>query len=502
MKLLLPAVFAVLAVASVATWLTMPGAASDVPVILWVTDKNPARDRQVDIFHDWLVEQGYTTEDGTKAVELRLDMGNAEQTKKIIHSVSGVAGDLMDQFNGGNIRLLQAMGVLRPVDDAAAELGFGLDATYPALEPELFVDGRQYAFPANVVAHMLWVNPATFREVGMRPPPARWTVEEFERIGERWVERANAGRPRRDRFFVESLSPETLHRSMGLSRFNETMTATNYTDPRYADALRLLYRWTYELHLMPSASEQSAFATEAGYGGGGPQLFYRGNYAMMRSGRYMLIQFRKFEKPMDLAVSEPPHAGFPNTSMGTRCVTLYRGSDHPREAAWFLQYLASEAYNMQIVRDADALPPNPKYVDLDLFKYPPEHPNEWDAETGQSVHTAFSTAAITIGIGGTYSPFVLPAVVRRIEGEQRDKFMNDLLTAEHAAAETERLVEAELQRSLTEQPKLRPRYEKLLLQQVEIDRLKAEGKPIPTGLVTNPFYKRYYAEQRMLATEE
>jgi len=94
---------------------------------------------------------------------------------------------------------------------------------------------------------------------------------------------------------------------------------------------------------------------------------------------------------------------------------------------------------------------------------------------------------------------VLPAVVVRIENEQQDKFMNDLLTADQTAAETQRLVEAELQRTLAEQPKLRPRYEKLLARQAEIDRLKAEGRPIPAGLITNPFYKRYYAETGQLA---
>ena len=501
MKTLFAISFAVLCIASLATWWSAPDQVSEVPVIRWVTDKNPAREQQVELFHDWLVRQGHATPEGNPAVRLRLDVGNSREEKKIIHSVSGVAGDVMDLYNGQQVRLLQAMGVLLPLDDAAGELGFGIDATYAALEPELFVGGSQYAFPANVVAHMLWVNRATFRELGMDPPPSRWTLEEFETIGKEYVRRANKGRALRDRFFVDSLDLETLHRSMGLSTFNETLTATTYDDPRYARALELIYKWTYEDHLLPTAAEMSAFSATAGYGGGSPQLFYRGNYAMMRSGRYMLIQFRAFDTPMDLAVSEPPHGGYPVTSLFTRCVGVYRGTGNAEAAAWFLQYLSGESYNMQIVRDADALPPNPKYTQIEAFKYPPDFPNEWNIETGESVHTAFAEAAENIAVGGTYSPFVLPATVGRLEKEWQEEYMNDRVSAEEAAAGTGRLVEAEIRRTLAEQPGLRERYEALVEQQRRIDALKAEGRPIPRSLVLNPFYLRLYQANGMLVDD-
>ncbi len=51
-----------------------------------------------------------------------------------------------------------------------------------------------------------------------------------------------------------------------------------------------------------------------------------------------------------------------------------------------------EDYNMQIVRDGDALPPNPKYVETDAFKRPPDYPNEWGC------HEVHSEAAQTIAI--------------------------------------------------------------------------------------------------------
>ena len=210
---------------------------------------------------------------------------------------------------------------------------------------------------------------------------------------------------------------------------------------------------------------------------------------MMGSGRYMLIQFRQFDEPINLAVAEPPHAGFPNTSIGARGAGVYAGGEHPELAMLFLAYLASERYNQQIVRDADALPPNPKYTRTPDYLRPVKYPNEW------GTHEAFSEAAQTIAIGGVYSPFVLPEIVARIEKDSLDLMMNGGVSPGAAAAETQRLVLAEIRRSLEEQPELRARYRELRERQGRIDDLKARGEPVPMDWIENPFYQRWYAEQ-------
>ena len=238
MKSLFVALFLSMIAASVGTWLLFPDTRSDVPVLYWVTDPNPAPVEQVEGFHAWLVEHGHVTPTGEPMMELRVDAANGEAEKKVIQSVSGVAADLMDIYGGRQLRLFQDMKVLLPVDDAADQLGFGLDATYARVEPEIAVGGHQYLFPANVSVQMLWINRGEFERVGLPVPPRRWTIEEFEALGKRYVEAANHGLPRQTHFFVSSLSAETLHRSMGLSRFNETLTAPQYGRPALrADAV-------------------------------------------------------------------------------------------------------------------------------------------------------------------------------------------------------------------------------------------------------------------------
>ena len=141
---------------------------------------------------------------------------------------------------------------------------------------------------------------------------------------------------------------------------------------------------------------------------------------------------------------------------------------------------------MQIVKDADALPPNPIYTKTEAFRRPPEHPNEWGC------HEVFAEAATTIAIGGAYSPFVVPSVVQRAERESMEGFMSRLYTAEKAARMATDKINEEIRRTLKDNPKLKPRYDQLADRQKQIDEYRANGQKVPLAWIENPFYRRYY----------
>jgi len=507
MKYLFCLILLVLVAASIGTYVAMPDQQSDVPVIYWVTDANPARVEQVRKFHQWLVDNGHTKPgDPTRPiVELRLDTANRRSDKIIIQCVSGVGGDIMDVGSTAGLQLFyDEIGFLADVTEEAKKLKFDPGQTYEAIRSQITVpDGRggrkQVMFPCNVYAVMLWVNRATFKKYGLEPPPKRWTFEQFERRGKRV----------RDVFFCNYVDTLLMHRSLGLSRFNETLTWCDLDDPRYVKVLKLKKKWMYEDRITPSPSDIASFATEAGYGGSTLQLFNSGNYAMFSMGRYALIQLRKFGR-LELAVAELPHGGFPNTLTGTRAAAVYKGSKHKKLAYLFLAFLASESYNAQIVDDADALPPNPIYTKSKAFTRPAKYPNEWGC------HEAFADAVEKISIGTVYSPFISPNTANREVGNFGDKFMSGVTSAEEAAADTARKINDEIRRTLEEKPGLAGRHEKLLQRQRQIDRrveawreveaLEAAGEPVPEALrrrarkipldwIDNVFYRRYYTHK-------
>lgn len=372
MKYLFLAILVLLTAASLFTASLSPERHSGVPILYWVTDSNPAREVQVSTFQEWLEKHNYPR------YELRLDMVNIASDKVVIQGVSGVCADIVDHTGGSNLFFRQAVGMLTDVTDWGLELGFDPKQTWEAMGPELTVDGRQYAFPCNVYVHLLWVNRNIFRQLGVPEPPRRWTFDEFEALGKRFSAAANApGQPRRY-FLAPYVDSGVMWRSLGLSQYNETLTACTLDDPRAVRVLKLIYRWTYEDHIIPTLAERDSFATDAGYGGSTIQLFNSGNYALFPCCRYGLIQLRTFQRNrrekgqprLELAVVEAPHGGFPNASTGTRASAVYRGGPRQDLAKYFLAYLASEDYNMNIVRDSDALPPNPKYTRTEAYRRP------------------------------------------------------------------------------------------------------------------------------------
>jgi multiple sugar transport system substrate-binding protein len=501
-----------LVTASFATYWSYPDRRSDLPVIYWGTDPNPARQEQVRLFNDWLQKNGHPT------VDLRLDMANADRTKKIIQGVSGAAGDVVDLIGGGgDMRYFRALAINTDVTEAAKAMGFEPSKTYPAVAGEITLKDetgatRQYQFPCNVVAPMFFMNRETFRRHGQPPPPRRWTIEEFERRGVAFVHAANASLPRQRVFFADQVAPDVLRASFGGSRFNETGTRCTLDEPPNLAALRTLHDWTYDKRILPSAADRAAFTAESRFGVQAAQLFAsddpaQGQLGLLWTGRYMLIELRKYDaarkrqgRPlMDLAVTEPPHGGFPNTSIMTRAAMVYAGSEHRESATLFLAFLASEEYNTQIVNDGDSLPPNPAYTKTEAYLRPAAYPNEWD------VHGPFADAATTLAVGTSYSPFVLHLVADRIETAERERYMSGLSTLEQAAAAMTAQVNAEIDRTLRESPGLRPLYERLTERQREIDQraarlreLSAAGRPIPDEAkiplewIDNAFHRAYY----------
>ncbi|OGV32404.1 MAG: hypothetical protein A2020_00730 [Lentisphaerae bacterium GWF2_45_14] len=470
--------------------MTQPQRQTERPVIYWKSDANPQRYDQIELFNKWLVKNGHVDKNGKPIVELRLDSANNQS--KLIQAVSGVGGDIMD----AKMSEFQPLGVLADISDDAKKLGFGLDATYPGLKQSLFVDEKQYAYPCNVSVAGLWCNVDAFKKYEIGVPPEIWTPKEFERIGKEFVKQANANKERREAFFCSGSQKAfaiAICRSEGLDMFNETLTQCTLDNPRYIKILKLLYKWTYEDHLFPSAAELLSMNTESGYGGSAFSQFQSGNYAMLYIGRYCLIRFREFEQKIKLSVSRIPQYDFQNMIICTRSATLYRGSKRKDLGTLFFAYLADKEYNDYIIRGSDGLPPNPQYaLNNPEYLHPAKYPNEGN------VHERELKWAMTIALPEPYSPYYKST---GMDWQQYaiDKYFNNLCTAEEAAAETQTRINGEIKTTIDANPHLEKQYLQACELQKKIDEYKKAGKKIPNAWIKNPFYLAYCRANGTLA---
>lgn len=488
MKILFAFLLLVLVVAGVMTYRSLPEH-GERPVLTWVVDTGPFRERQRDLFEKWMVDNGYPE------VELRIDATNREITKKMVQSVSGVGGDIIDCFTG-EVRRMESLGVAEDITDLAAGNGFDAASTYPAIVPELVVDGRQYAFPRNVGTLMVWCNREAFRRVGMEPPPRQWSVDDFERIGREFVARSNPPGGPRTTFFMPQLGGDRiiLIRSLGGDHYNETLTASAYDCPATIEIFKRDYQWTHVDRMLPTKAEAKSLSGASGVAPITYHLFAEGKYGLIRAGRWGLMFFREVGIE-DLSICEMPSAEFRNTRIGVGAAILYAGSKKKDLAAYFFKFLASPEFNNLIIEGADALPPVPAYAFSEGFNHPPGRENEWGLHQ-PFLETAFSHA-IPLGV----SPFVLASTVSRVELDAYERFMAGRLTVEEAVRKASEDIDREIARTVSSTASKKALYDSLVADQRKIDALRAAGRPVPRELIRNPFHLKYYAWKGWLAEE-
>jgi multiple sugar transport system substrate-binding protein len=483
MKALFMSMLFALVMATLATMYMTQRKESDIPVIYWVTDNNPARALQVENFRKWLAKRGFPD------AELQVDTSNGDLSKKIIQGVSGVAGDVVDcGTGGGDMQYMVETGIVEDVTDAGVKLGFSPSMTYPSLKDDICIDGSQYVFPCNVSVNMLIVNLDTFRRLGLEDPPMRMDFEEFERRGREYMEAANKGLSRKENFFCYGLSNLCVARSLGGDLFNETLTGGAVDSVAFVKMLALIYKWTYVDHIMPSSSDMASFATQSGYGGAGLQLFNSGNFAMIQYGRYALIQLRQFGK-INLDAVEFPNGGYPNSIIYSRSAFVYKGGVHRDIAKRFLAYLASEDYNRNIVEDSDSLPPNPEYTRIDAYLRPKGLENEW------ALHRKLAVDAVDISIVQSKSPYLSNKLAYNFLEDGFASVMSGILSPEAAAKDIQARIDREIDRTVRENPRLAASYEKDREMQRRIDAIKASGGKIPLEWIKNPFHRKYCKEK-------
>ncbi len=490
MKTLFTILIAAVLIGSAFTYLTEPRQQSEVPILYWGSGISEVRIEQLQIFHQWLIDNGHVTEEGKPILELRLDQGGRGKYKQMIQGVSGVASDL----HYGTMPYMERAGMLADLSEMAQRLGIDESTTYSTIEADFMVEGRQYGFPMYIYIPTLWVNLDTFEKYGLDPPPRRWDIATFERIGKEFIRRANKPDQRQTFFFLGAITSgnnqrfiRSMHRDLGLDDFNETMTRCTLDDERYIKVLKRVYQWTHVDRILPTAADEVSFVTDASYSSGARNLFYKGNYAMIASSRRMLFQLRQFSQPPRLSVSFFPADEFPNTMPVAIAMGIYELSRYKREAELFLQFLRSREHNMHVVERAYGMPPIPKYTELDAFKFPPEHPNEW------GVHEAQAEALKTIAITRPHSPFVPLEPSWLAKKQALEKVLAGTATPEEAAREAAQKINLEIQYTVADSRRLRALYEERIALQERIDRCRASGRPVPVEWIKNPFHRRYFS---------
>lgn len=446
MKYLFAALLIGMIVLSFVAYSMIPRPPDDGKVDLtWVSDPNPARQEQIAAFNRMFPE-----------CRLRLDSNNADMTKILVQSSVRIGPDIIDVYGIQQMYVYVEAGILLDVTDIAKEMGFDPSVTYPKARDTFTIEGRQYGFPCNVDAPVIFYNKNLFDQYSVPYPEGHWTWEECIETALKLTHKRPGGRGY-ERFGLAlgySAWQEILMQ-FGASVFSEDGTRCTLDTPEALEAMQFYYDLHFKWHVVPTPSDKLAMSGEGGWGAGEIRWFGNGRIAMMRIGRWGLIQFRKYDN-LRLGVCHMPHPEGRELVVlaASRSAAVNAKGPHPEHAVKFLKYLTSKAYNDLINMDADALPPNKAYATPEHM-HNPKHPEDDE-------YNAYFVEALQYGKGREVNPFINPYRAMEIIQREVDLMLAQEKSPRQAMLEATQRINKEMEKNISKSKKLQARYEAAL----------------------------------------
>ncbi|MCG3148610.1 MAG: hypothetical protein PCFJNLEI_02055 [Verrucomicrobiae bacterium] len=467
MRLLLTSILSALVLLTIiAQWLKPAPPQDGKTPLVWVSDNNPERQRQITTFNQLHPD-----------LRLNLDPNNTGLQKVIVQSSSGVGPDLCDSYSAGQLQTLVDTGIAWDITEPAAAQGFAMaDKVWPGAAAEISYNGRQYSYPCNVNVDILIYNKNIFDRFGVPYPRADMTWDEFVTVAKQVTRLEQGGR-------------DAVYGVTGLSWLH--FFAAERGEFFSPDGTRLLMQGTplraaFQRHhdllhvhrVSPTSLDITTMSGQGGWGAGNINLFADGRFAMVTIGKWVLIRLRgahadqlkrlarweanparnPAERPVVLRLGSVPLPCLPGRSpsylVGSRSAVVNARSTRRTDAVQFLKYLSGPEYSRLINEGVDALPGNPAHVNLGLREGVPDL-----AELEMHSNTV---AAIQSGFGFRKSPFLLTSDVERLLKDAVNRMeTSPTLPVTELLADVERSLIGLMQRNLNRDPALRARYREL-----------------------------------------
>ena len=413
--------------------------------LVWTTDPNPQRDDQVATFNKMY-----------PANKLRIDPDNTGTQKVVVQCSANMGPDVIDAVTNDSYQLYHSAGVLKDVTEDAKRMGFGPDTLAPSVRSLVMlkvldkvgrIRERQFIYPCNVYHVFLILNKNVFEKNGLSLPEGDVSWSEILEIAKKLTVYKNKGDSIPESFGLSGVTLTELIWQKGGALINKDGTRSLLDSKEALDAAVFLHDLYYKYKVMPSPTQKAGMASLGGWGTANFNYLADGRVAMIPTGRYSLIQFRRLiraqKEARETFLRENPgrEEDAPEvlklgaclvprfrgkkryTRFGARCTGVNIAAKNHQGALEFMQYLASRQYADLINQGADSKPGPAKYCTLEMMKNP--------IYTGEEDVDKMTIASIPFGRAIPRSPFIN---VRRIK-EILKKVEQKVISSENLSRE-------------------------------------------------------------------
>jgi len=243
-------------------------------------------------------------------------------------------------------QLIGAKDLALPLDDLIkrdqAELGDFFSDTAPILVEPFKYKGKTIALPYSWNNIVIFYNTKMFKKLGITPPSANWTGDDFVNI----AKKVKASGP-----FGYSVWPAGTFGivcwmyAAGGGLLDPTLTKSTATDPHNTVAMQFLQDLVWKSKVAPRPGNVPDFS-----------LFEAGCLGMILAGRWPVPAFNA-AKFYDYDIQYLPTLG-PNKKniVGVGANPIYKGTPHVEEAWTFVKYLTTKELQSYITGLGSSIP--------------------------------------------------------------------------------------------------------------------------------------------------
>ena len=407
--------------------------------LLRVSDNNPLRKAQVDQFNA-----------SHPKFEVVIDPAGNNVEKVVVESMGGVGPDLFDCFDPFQLSAYVQAGIAWDITDELKKRNIDIQKeAFPGILPTCIFEGRTYGIPTNIAANAIWVHRDLLDESGIPVHKGTWKWSEFIPLAQKLTIRDAQGKPVRYGFYFDWWNYPHFFKGFGAHVYSPDGTRCIVDDAKSVAAVQLMHDLVYKYKVSSTPVEEASAATAGGFGSGSISIFGAKHAAMALGGRWWLATLRTY-KGLHLDVMESPIDRVRQFGVAGRGLLINRESPKREQALEYLLSLAGPDYNNLVNDQADGITAFKKYTNSKQFLFNPKFPDETYNSVWRDV-TDYTTGEET-------SPFVSGQVATRIMYDQLDLVKADQKTAEQAMKDAAAQINAEIQKTLAEDPKLAQRY--------------------------------------------
>lgn len=315
--------------------------AGAVEVVFWHNMSNPVDKKAI----DEIVQKFNETHPNIR-VEVVLVPGSETEITKLMTAVAAGTGPDVFYLDRFTVAQRAHQGVLEPIEDYLKSIGVDTKALrsefYKFSMDEASYNGKLYALPWDTDVRVLYYNKKLFREAGLDPDKPPVTIDELDEYAEKLTIRQG------NRYVQLGFVPwfgQGWHYTWGWA-FGGKFYDEKTQKLTFADDPKIIKSFEWQKKYADKYGMKNLGAFFSMFGAAEINPFIGGKLAMVVDGNWFLSQIKNFA-PKDFEygiapIPYPPYGEANSTWAGGWSLVIPRGAKHPKEAAEFILYMATE----------------------------------------------------------------------------------------------------------------------------------------------------------------